>query len=343
MRVLARFFLIALPVLAPWLPAQAQDWPTKPVRIIVPYVASGASDIVSRRLAEKLSLQWGQPVIVDNRPGGATIAGTTFVARSAPDGYTMLITSESTMAINPHLFAKLPYDPRKDFAPVTALVQGQFVLTAPSALPANTLTELIALARAKPGTLSYGSLGVGNQTHLFMEIFKAGAGLDLVHIPYKGGAEAIVAVVGNHVQLVLASIQTVQPHIKAGVLKAIAIGGTQRSPLMPAVPTFAELGYPDVVASYGFGLYLPAGAPRWLITSIHRDVARVVSEPDFRDKQITSGFNPVASSPEQFTASLLKDDERFAKAVKLFSAKVEQGQEALTSPPRGKNSTGSGG
>jgi len=327
MRILARLAslcLIGLPALAPWLPAQAQNWPTKPVRFVVPYSAGGAVDILGRQLAGTLTLQWGQPVIVENRPGSATIAAAELVARSPADGHTILFTTSSTMSINPHLFAKPPYDAQRDFAPVTLVARMPQVLTVPISLKANTLPELIALARARPGTINYGSPSIGSQGHLAMELLKAKAAIDLVHVPYKGGAQAVFAAVAGDVQLVISTIPSAQAHIKAGRLKAIAIVGAHRSPRMPEVPSFAELGFPEVSAYVALGLFLPAGAPSEVIQRIYRDAARIVTEPDFRDKRIiVNGYELVANSPEEFAAYLRTESEIYAKAIEISGAKIE--------------------
>ena len=321
---LARLCLIALPALAPWLPAQAQNWPTKPVRIIVPFGPGGAVDVLGRQLAEKLSLQWGQPVVVENRPGSATIAAAELVARSPADGHTILFTSSSTLSVNPHMFAKLPYDAEKDFAPVTMPALMLQVLTVHHSLKANTFPELIALARAKPGAINYGSPGIGSVAHLAMEMLKAKAGIDLVHVPYKGGAQAGTAAIAGEVQLLISAIPSAQPHLKAGRLRAIAIAGSKRSPRMPEVPAVAELGYPEVSANVAFCLLLPAGAPREVIQRIYRDTTRIVAEPDFRDKHIVAnGYEPVANSPEEFAAYLRKESEINARAMKISGAKIE--------------------
>lgn len=319
---LARLYLIVLPGLAPSLPAQAQTWPARPVRLIVPYAPGGAFDVLGRHLAEKLSQQWSQPVIVENRPGSATIAAAELVARSPADGHTILLTISGTLSINPHLFAKLPYDAEKDFAPVTMPVRMPQVLTASVSLKANTLPELIA--GAKSGAINYGSPGIGTQGHLAMEMLKAKAGIDLVHVPYKGGPQAVLAAVAGDVQLVITTIPSAQTQIKAGRLKAIAIDGAQRSPRMPDVPTFTELGYPDVTAYVAIGLFVPAGTPREVVLRINRDSARIVTEPDFRDKQIiANGYELVANSPEEFAAYLRKESEIYAKAIKISGAKIE--------------------
>ncbi len=321
-RVLTRAFLIGM--LASWFPAQAQDWPAKPIRIVVPYPAGGASDTLGRQLADKLSLQWGQPVIIDNRPGSSSIAGAVAVARSPADGYTLLLAPDATMSINPHLFAKLPYNAEKDFIPVAMVALLQQVLVVPTSLPANNLAELIALARAKPGALNYGSQGVGNLSHLSMEMLKANAKIHVTHIPFKGGADSVVAVASGQVQMLLVTISTVQPHIKSGRLKALAISGTQRSPLLPDVPTFAELGYPDAGAVSYFALFFPADVPNTVVTRVASDVAQIVVDPEFRAKADARGFNPpTTSNPQEFAAFLKQYDALAAKAVKISGAKVE--------------------
>lgn len=322
-RFLVRIVLAALPAtLTPWALAQAQNWPVKPVRMIVPYPPGGGLDVLGRQVADKLSIQWGQPVLVENRPGSSSIVGTELVARSPADGYTILLTGDGTMTINPHLFAKLPYT-AQDFAPVTQMVLVELVLTAHPSMP-GTLTELVALAKAKPGTINFGSFGSGSDPHLAFEMLKAGAGINLVHVPYKGGPQVVFATVAGEVQLALTNIPTALPHLKAGKIKVLAFAGEQRSPFLPEVPTFDELGYPDVDAYAGYSLFAPVGTPREIVARIQRDSARVLSEPDFRDKNvIAKGYKLVASSPEEFAAYLRKDNESRAKAVKLSGAKAE--------------------
>src|SRR5881394_429194 len=239
--------------------AQAQTWPSKPVRIVVAYPPGGGIDVMGRQLAEKLTGMWGQPVVVENKPGANTILAADTVAKSAPDGNTVLFTTDATFSINPHLYAKLPYDAERDFIPVTMLVLLQQLLVANPSLPASSLAELIALAKSKPGTINYASYGSGSQPHLSGEMLKYKAGIDLVHVPYKGISLAVPAVMAGEVQLTFAGIATSMPQLKSGRIKALAIGGSQRSPLLPQVPTFAELGYPEVETHAWFGLFLPAG------------------------------------------------------------------------------------
>ena len=306
------------------LSAPAQGWPTKGVRIVVPYPPGGGIDILARQLAEKFASQWGQPVVVENRPGGSTIPGTDAVAKSAPDGHTVLLSTDASFSINPHLFAKLPYDAQRDFIPVTMLILLQQLLVAHPGLPANNLQELIALARSKPGSLNYASYGSGSQPHLSGEMLKNRAGIDIVHVPYKGISLAVPAAMAGEVQLTFSGIATSIGPLRAGKLKAIAIGGPKRSLLLPEVPTFAELGFPEVETHAWFGLFLPAGSPREAVARIYQDSRRILEEPEFRQKQlIAKGYDVVASSPEEFAAYLKTDSASRARAVKISGAKAE--------------------
>jgi tripartite-type tricarboxylate transporter receptor subunit TctC len=294
------------------------------VRIVVAYPPGGGIDVMARQIAEKLTAAWGQPVVVENRPGANTIVATDAVAKSAPDGYTVLMTTDATFSINPHLYAKLPFDTQKDFIPVTMLVLLQQLLVAHPSLPAGTLAELIALAKAKPGTINYASYGSGSQPHLSGEMLKYKAGIDLVHVPYKGISLAVPAVMAGEVQLTFAGIASSTAPLKSGRIKPIAIGGLKRSPLFPELPTFAELGYPEVETHAWFGLFLPAGSPKEAVTRIYQDVKRVVDDPEFRQKQLVDrGYEPVGSSPEAFLEYIKTDRENRGRAVKISGAKAE--------------------
>jgi len=234
------------------------------------------------------------------------------------------MTTDATFSINPHLYARLPYDAQRDFIPVTMLVLLQQMLVAHPSLPANTLQELISLAKSKPGTINYASYGSGSQPHLSGEMLKYKAGIDLVHVPYKGISLAVPAVMAGEVQLTFAGIATSTAPLKAGRIKALAIGGPQRSPLLPNVPTFAELGYPEVETHAWFGLFLPAGSPRAAVSRIYADTKKVLEEPEFRDKQLVAkGYEGVGSSPQEFAAYLRKDFESRGRAVKISGAKAE--------------------
>jgi len=315
--------LIALLLLL-MLPVEGFSWPAKPVRIVVAYPAGGGIDVMARQLAGKLSGPWGQPVVVENKPGANTIVATDAVAKAAPDGHTILMTTDATFSINPHLYARLPYDAQRDFIPVTMLVLLQQMLVAHPAVPANNLSELIALAKSKPGTLNYASYGSGSQPHLSGEMLKHKAGIDLVHVPYKGISLAVPAVIAGEVQLTFSGIASGMGPLKAGRIKAIAIGGKNRSPLLPQVPTFAELGYPEVETHAWFGLFLPAGSPKEAVARIHADVRRILDDPEFRQKQlIDRGYEALGSSPEEFSRFITADREKRGQAVRISGAKAE--------------------
>jgi tripartite-type tricarboxylate transporter receptor subunit TctC len=316
-----RFFLSLL-LCFPCFAAQA--WPDKAVRIVVAYPPGGGIDVMARQIAEKLTAQWGQTVLVENRPGANTIIATDAVAKSPADGHTLLMTTDATFSINPHLYAKLPYDAERDFVPVTMLVLLQQLLVAHPSLPADTLPELIKLAKTKPGGIRYATYGSGSQPHLSGEMLKYKAGIDLVHIPYKGISLAVPAVMANEVELTFAGIATSMPQIKAGRVKPIAIGGAQRSPLLPQVPTFAELGFPEVETHAWFGFFLPAGTAKSISEKIYSDSRKIIEEPEFRQKQlIDKGYEVVGSSPAEFAAYIRKDRESRGRAVKISGAKAE--------------------
>jgi tripartite-type tricarboxylate transporter receptor subunit TctC len=324
MGVLVRWlmFLALVPAYAGT--AAAQIWPAKPVRIVVAYPPGGGIDVMSRQIAEKLTAAWGQPVVVENRPGANTIVATDAVAKSGADGYTVLMTTDATFSINPHLYAKLPFDVQRDFVPVTMLVLLQQLLVAHPSLPAGSLAELISLAKAKPGSINYASYGSGSQPHLSGEMLKYKAGIDLVHVPYKGISLAVPAVMAGEVQLTFAGIATSTAPLKSGRIKAIAIGGTKRSPLFPEVPTFAELGYPEVETHAWFGFFLPAGSPKEAVARLYADTKRVIDDPEFRQKQlIDRGYEPVGSSPDVFLGYIKTDRENRGRAVKISGAKAE--------------------
>ena len=303
---------------------RVEAFPTKPVRMVVAYPAGGGIDVMARQIAGKLSGPWGQPVVVENKPGANTILAADAVAKAAPDGHTILFTTDATFSINPHLYAKLPYDAQRDFIPVTMLVLLQQMLVAHPSLQANTLDELIKLAKQNPGKINYASYGSGSQPHLAGEMLKHKAGIDLVHVPYKGISLAVPAVIAGEVQLTFSGIATGMGPVKAGRIKAIAIGGKSRSPLLPQVPTFAELGFPEVETHAWFGLFLPAGSPSDAVSRIYKDVKQILGEPEFRQKQlIERGYEVVGSPPDEFASYIRKDSESRERAVKISGAKAE--------------------
>ena len=304
--------------------AQAQAYPTKPIRIVVPYGAGGGIDVISRLVGERLAQRMGQLVLIDNRPGGGTLLAAEQVAKSAPDGYTLMVTTDSTMTINPHIYSKLPYDPVKDFTPITQLVFLNQLLLENPAVPANNLKELIGYAKANPGKLNYGSYGSGSQPHLAMEMLKSQAGLYIVHVPYKGLTQTVPATIAGDVQLTFSGAASSLAFIKSGRLKALAVGGKTRLALLPDVPTFTESGFPDVPANAWFGLFAPAATPRDIVMKLHAEVVRILRDPEFAQKELTAkGYELIASTPEEFTAFLAADSARNARAVKISGAKVE--------------------
>jgi tripartite-type tricarboxylate transporter receptor subunit TctC len=308
--------LLSLSCFAAW------AWPTKPVRIVVAYPPGGGIDVLARQLADRLTPAWGQPVVVENKPGANTILAADAVAKS--DNHTILMTTDATFSINPHLYAKLPYDAARDFVPVTMLVLLQQLLVAHPAVPYNDLNGLIEAAKAKPGSINYASYGSGSQPHLAAEMLKNKAGIDLVHVPYKGISLAVPAVMAGEVQLTFAGIATSMPQLKAGRIKALAIGGQARSPLLPQVPTFTELGYPEVETHAWFGLFLPAGSPAEAVQRIYLDTKKIIEESDFRQKQLVEkGYEVVGNSPAEFVNYLKKDRESRGRAVKVSGAKAE--------------------
>jgi tripartite-type tricarboxylate transporter receptor subunit TctC len=304
--------------------APAQEWPSKAVRIVVAYPPGGGIDVLGRQLADKLTRTWAQPVVVENKPGANTILATDSVAKSAPDGHTILLTTDATFSINPHLYARLPFDPQHDFIPVTMLVLLQQLLVANPSLPANTLAELIRLAKEQPGKINYASYGSGSQPHLSGEMLKYKAGINLVHVPYKGISLAVPAVMAGEVQLTFAGIASSMGPLKGGRIKALAIGGKQRSPLLPNVPTFAELGYPEVETHAWFGFFLPAGSPNTAVEQLYQKTKAILEEPEFRQKQLVDkGYEVVGSSPQEFAAYMKKDFESRGRAVKISGARAE--------------------
>jgi tripartite-type tricarboxylate transporter receptor subunit TctC len=304
--------------------AQAPAYPSKPIKIVVPYGAGGGIDVIARLVGERLSQRMGQPVLIDNRPGGGTLLAAEQVAKSAPDGYTLMVTTDSTMTINPHLYVKLPYDPVKDFAPITQLVFLNQLLLENPAVPANNLQELVAYAKANPGKLNYGSYGSGSQPHLAMEMLKSQAAMDIVHVPYKGLTQTVPATIAGDVQLTFSGAASSLAFIKSGRLKALAVGGKTRLALLPDVPTFTESGFPDVPANAWFGLFAPAATPRDIVMKLHAEVVRILREPEFVQKELTAkGYELIASTPAEFTAFLAADSARNAIAVKISGAKLE--------------------
>ena len=295
--------------------AHAQTYPTKPVRIIVPFAPGGNTDFTARAIAERMSPVLKQQVVVDNRPGGATNIGSEVVARAAPDGYTLLMAGASN-AINMSLFRKLPYDTLRDFEPIVLCVQGANVLVVHPSVPARNLKELIALAKAQPGKLNFASSGLGSSNHMAGELLKVMAGINIVHVPYKGNAPAITDLLGGHVEMNFSGVPALVPHIQSGRVRAIAIGSLKRFPALPQVPTFDESGLKGYEATTWFGLMAPAKTPKDIVTRWNSEVDRILKSPELHDRFINEGIEPMGGSPEAFAKFIRAEIDKYARVIK---------------------------
>ena len=301
----------------------AQSYPSKSIRYVVPYAPGGSTDIVARVLAIKLSEAMGQQVVVDNRPGAGGAIGADIVAKSPPDGYTMVTAVTSIMAINQFLYRKLPYDPEKDFAPVTQVGSLPLILVIHPSLPAKNVREFIAIAKAKPGQLNYGSSGVGTATHMTTELFKAMAGVDLVHIPYKGSGQVMGDVIGGQLALIFDQIVSSLPHVQGGKLRMLAITSAKRFPSLPDLPTIAESGVPGYESISWAGVAVPAGTPKEIVARLHAEIVMVLAMPDIRERFLRDGIETIGSTPEQFSEHIRRERIKWAKVVKDSGAKAD--------------------
>jgi len=293
----------------------AADYPSRPLRAVVPFPAGGGTDIVARIVLERMAKELGQPVIVENKAGGGTVIGTMAVAHAEADGYTVLFTS-SAFSVNPYLLKDAPYDPIKSFAPVGSAAMHPFVLVASPSLPADNIQELVAYAKANPGKLNYASVGNGSSQHLGMELLKRMAGIDLVHIPYKGSSPAMVDLLGGQVSLMFNGISPTLGHIRAGKLKVLATDSATRVPLLPEVPTVAESGVPGFEITTWSGLLAPAGTPHDVVQKLGEVMQKVVNSPEVQKELTERGLIPTSMPPAQFAAFLKKDTEKWAELVK---------------------------
>jgi tripartite-type tricarboxylate transporter receptor subunit TctC len=304
-------------------PSSAQNYPDRLVRIVVPYPAGGGVDGIARALGDSLSRIWSQPVVIENKPGASTMIGGEFVARALADGYTLFVTSDSSITSNPFLFPNAKFNPVKDFAPITQLIElNQLVVLNPS-VPANSLKELVTLSKEKKGTLNYGSYGVGSQPHLLFEMLRAQAGAEIMQIPYRGIAPAITATLAGDVQMTLGGWSVTAGHIKAGKLKPIAISKKERQKELPDVPTLREAGFPDIDPQSWFGLFAPAGTPKAVVEKVQKDVAAVFAEPAFQGRLKTLAFEPVASTPDAFAKFIAADLVYKQKLIATTGIKAE--------------------
>ena len=302
----------------------AQSYPNKPVRIVVPYTAGGPADVLVRGLGQKLSEKWGQPVVVENRPGANEIVAAEAVAKAAPDGYTFLVASDAVFTLNASLYSKLSYDAVKDFTPVTKLVTANLMLVTRPDFPANSVKEFIEYAKTNPGKLSYGSVGAGGVNHLAMSWFNSMNGLQMEHVPYKGLVQGLQDVITGRLDAMFSVIGGALPFVQSSKLKALAVSGRARSGIVPNVPTFAEVGYPTFDASFYFAVAAPTGTPRDIVAKFAADAGQIVTSTEFREKYLTTlGFEPVGDTPEQFTAFLVNDRKVGAEKVKASGAKLD--------------------
>ena len=301
----------------------ASAYPIKPVRVIAPYAPGGQSDTIMRAVAGKLTEKWNQPVVVENRAGANGIIGAELVSRSAPDGYTLIVAEGSLFTVHPGLYEKLPYDPVRDFAPITRLTTYKTVLVVHPSVPANNLKDFVALVKAKPGSLSFGSFGQGSGGHLNMEALKLHLGLDIVHVPYKGSAPVMVDLVAGRLQTVLISVSSSANNVKSGKLRALAYAGAKRSPILPDVPTFAEAGAEFENTSW-FALMAPAGTPRPIIGRIYEEVTRIIREPAFNQQWLASrGLDVGGDTPDQLAELIRSELPYWAKIIKAAGVKLE--------------------
>jgi tripartite-type tricarboxylate transporter receptor subunit TctC len=318
-KCLAFVAALAIPLLVAT-SSTAQSYPAKTVRLVVPFAPGGSTDIIGRTVAQKLTELWGQTVIVDNRPGGSTVIGTDIVAKSAPDGHTLLVTP-APFTIVPSLLAKLPYDPGKDFEPITLINTTPLVVVVHPGVPARSVKELIALARAKPGSLNYGSSGSGGSNHLAGELFNAMAGVKTVHIPYKGNAPALTDLLGGHVDLVYNGLTSALPFIKAGKLRALAVTSLARAGALPELPTLDESGLKGFQAVAWNGLTAPARTSKDIVARVNADVVKIMKSPELVERLKSEGSDPVGSTPEQYAAFLREEIVKWAKVIKLANIK----------------------
>jgi len=300
----------------------AADFPSRPVRFVVPYTPGAINDFIGRLVGQKLSEMWHQQVIVDNRAGGGTTIGTDIVAKSPPDGYTMLLTA-TAFAINPALYPKLPFDTVRDFAPVTQIGGSAMLLAVNSQLPVKNVKDLVALAKSKPGQLAYGSTGSGGSAHLMGEMLKSMAGVDVAHVPYKGLAPALTDVMSGQLSYTFGTQLALEGPIKTGRVRAIASTGKARMRTTPDLPTIAEAGFPDYDMTAWWGVAVPAKTPRAIVTKLHDDVVRVLAMPDVRERMSAQGIEVAGTTPQQFEAFLRDEIVRWGKAVKQSGAKPD--------------------
>jgi tripartite-type tricarboxylate transporter receptor subunit TctC len=303
--------------------ASAQNYPAKPIRLIVPYPPGGPTDLVGRSVGQKLTEAWGQQVVVENRAGAASAVGTEAASRAPADGYTLLLGTSAGFCINPALGGKLPYDAERDFAPISLLVINPQILVVHPSLPAHSVKELIALAKSRPGQINYASVGNGSPQHLGMEMLKSMTGIDMVHVPYKGTAPAVTDILAGHVSLMFNSMPSVLPQVFSGKLRGLAVGSANRSPAAPDIPTVAEAGVPGFEYVTWYGLYAPAGTPREIVSRLHDQIVKMLADPDLARRFASQGAEPMSNTPEQLAQYRRAEFQRWRKLIADLKLKVE--------------------
>lgn len=315
--LVSRFFIMLLGMV--FLATQhglAQDYPTKPIRLVVPFAPGGGTDLIARTMAQQLTEAWGQRVVVDHRPGGTGAVGSVTVAKAPPDGYTLLIVTSSTHAIGPSVQRDVPYDPVKDFAPVALIASAPEILAAHPSVPANSITELVALAKAKPGGLNYASPGTGTIGHMTFELFKSITGADVVHVPYKGSGAAVTELLGGQVQLMFSAPGAVIVQARAKRLKILGVATPKRPAGFEDVPTFAEAGYPAIDASNWYGMLATAGTPRSVVDKLNREIVRATQMPDVKKRFFARGYYVEQSTPQEFAQLIKNENAKWQKVAK---------------------------
>ncbi len=318
----ARAMVVILLVLGATTASWAQTYPSKPVRLILPFPAGGPTDLLGRLLGLKLVETLGQPVVPENRPGAGGNVGAEYAAKQAPDGHTLVLGS-TALAISPNLYRKLNYDPVKDFAPVSLVAQVPNVLLVHPSVPAKNLKELAAVARANPGKITFGSGGLGTGQHLAGEIFKSVAKVNMLHVPYKGSGQAMLSMIGGHLDMLVIGAPPTLPQIQGGKVRALAVLTAERLAILPGVPTARESGYPDFLVMSWYGMLVPAGTSRDIVQRLNGDLGRILAAPDTRERMAAGGFEPLTSPPEKFAAFILSETARYAKAIKSADLKLD--------------------
>ena len=301
----------------------AQTYPGKPIRFVVPFAAGGGSDLVARTVALRLTDALGQSVVVDNRAGAAGTIGADIAAKAPADGHTLLLGSSGPVTINPVLYAKLPYDAARDFAPVTLITVMPFLLVTHPSLPVRSVKDLVALAKARPGQLNYGSPGTGATTHLANELFKSMTGVDIAHVPYKGVAPAAIDLISGQVQMMSGDLSTLLPHVQSGRMRALAVTGARRSSLLPDMPTVAEAGVPGYEASGWFGVLVPAGTPQSIVDRLNAEIVKGLASADARQRLAALGGEVAVGTPDQFAAHLRVESAKWGKLIRTLGLKAE--------------------